>query len=340
MSPGPESRGSPERDRVLAAVAQEYGCEPCDPRTYDGEHDRNYRFTDQAGQDWVAKVSDAWVPAVSLDWQESLLQTAAEASLPFAVPSLRRTRDGRTRISVPAGAGGALAVRVVGWVAGTRLAEVPDPGLSTFRKVGEASALLTEAFSRLSAPADLPAHDWLLHRGPEVVRAGLARLDAAGRRTGAAELRERAERVRRFVEEFERVHAPRLDGVPWTVVHQDLHDGNLLVDASGKLSGVIDFGDAHRVPRVCDPAIAAAYAMRRTEDPLARLRAVAEGYERHVPLTAEERALLLPLATLRLCVNWALWHARAAESPVLIEEDDYERLRSKDTWATLEALLR
>ncbi|GAA4506546.1 hypothetical protein GCM10023159_03200 [Brevibacterium yomogidense] len=321
---------------ILEAVSREYGLQPLDVRIFKGEYDRNIRITDPVRGTWLIKVSDARTPAVALDWQETVLAAAAgsgvaggpaAAAVPgVATPHLLLTTSSDLRIEVVHG-GETYRVRLVSWIAGDLLSARTDVPRGVYVALGGVSAQLTAAFAPLEPPEDLPEHAWLAQRGTREIRSALARLPTDGRTRAVAEV----------AAHFEHQHASRMARVPWGVVHHDLHDDNVVVAGNDSMAlvGVIDFNDAHSAPLVADPAIAAAYATLRAEDPLDRIAAVVEGYEQHRALTDDEHALIRPLALLRLCTNWSVWSARAATAA----DPAYALHRSRHTWTAVDALL-
>lgn len=324
------------RSAVLGAVAREYGLDPRDPRVFKGEFDRNVRIADPERGTWLIKISDERTPTVALDWQETVLdaavhwQESGRPGLDVATPRLLANRHGDRRISLDHG-GETFRIRVVEWIDGDLLSACPAVPQGIYEEIGRVSAALTGAFAGLTPPAELPEHTWLAQRSTHEIRAALDRLPHDDRTRTVAEV----------VARFESDHADRLARVPWGVVHQDLHDDNTIV-AGGRgdsrklrLIGVIDFNDAHRAPLVADPAVAAAYATLRADDPRDRIAAVVAGYEEIRELSDDERALMEPLALLRLCTNWSVWSVRAAEAV----DPEYAMRRSRHTWAAVEALV-
>ncbi|QYM75521.1 phosphotransferase [Leucobacter luti] len=87
-----------------------------------------------------------------------------------------------------------------------------------------------------------------------------------------------------------RVVTPVAAELPNTLVHQDLHDSNVLADADGGIAAFIDFDDMLVGWRVAEPAIAAAYLARHTDDPRAAVDAVAAGWEAALPLQRQSAA--------------------------------------------------
>jgi len=115
---------------------------------------------------------------------------------------------------------------------------------------------------------------------------------------------------------------PQLLSLEHTTIHNDLNDYNLLVSATDcghiTISGILDFGDLCAAPRICELAIAAAYAVLDQSDPIRALSELITGYHAEWPLTATEIDLLWPLVRTRLAVsviNAALMKQQRPDDP-------------------------
>jgi 4-aminobutyrate aminotransferase-like enzyme len=94
--------------------------------------------------------------------------------------------------------------------------------------------------------------------------------------------------------------------MPRVAIYNDANDMNVFVsnDATGShATGIIDFGDMVRAPRVCEPAVAMAYAMMGAGDPLERAAALASAYHQAFPLADEAVAILAALSQVRVAVT-------------------------------------
>ena len=109
---------------------------------------------------------------------------------------------------------------------------------------------------------------------------------------------------------------PALPHLRWQVIHGDLNPHNLLGDpaAPDRVTGILDFGDMVRTPRVCDAAIAASYQIDpdRTADSLAAFTAAWAATD---PFTDEEAALLPLMIATRMVTTLAITAFRAARYP-------------------------
>ncbi|MEM9057129.1 MAG: phosphotransferase, partial [Pseudomonadota bacterium] len=156
-----------------------------------------------------------------------------------------------------------------------------------------------------------------------------------GDELGAIEQRDRRRLITRLHAHFVERVAPALAALPTTVVHGDANTDNLLVDAGDAgpaLSGLIDFGDLCLAPRVCDPAIACAYAMMQADDPVAAAEALIAGISARTALDDDELALVFPLLLTRLAVSVTVSALEKRRRP----DDPYVTISEAPAWRLLE----
>ncbi|WP_209374008.1 phosphotransferase [Brevibacterium renqingii] len=308
---------------VMAAVSELYGVRVERPKLFKGEFDRNVRFADHRHGMLLAKVSADSLGEDALRWQETVLHAAAESpEVTFRTPLVLPALDGSRHVRI-----GAHLVRVVTWISGRLWNEnssTGGAGAGLLRSLGEASARLTLALADVDMPPEIPGHDWMIERGPLVVRRALDRLEQAG-----GEQPERLSVIRGIVDRFAERVLPGLDELPRSVIHHDLHDANVVLDEAGQsLAGVIDFNDAVAAPRISDLAISGAYAMLGHSDPAAAFRSVIAGYRSVLEPEPAELDVVGEMALMRLCMNWAQWRARALDAA----DSEYALQRSARTW--------
>ncbi|RRJ87155.1 hypothetical protein EG850_04850 [Gulosibacter macacae] len=307
---------------LRGTIAQRYGLTVNEPQNLPGEYDRNLRFVDDQGRIWVAKIS-ALQAVKAVGWQALLLDHLENATLDCDVPRILPALDGARHVAVSYDGKRGL-LRVQSWVEGVPMRHAPVPGEQLLRSIGRVSAMLTSALADVEANSTPPRHHWL-------VEDSLNSFDTVVPELESEALAERLEPVRAAFAAI----MPIIPTLPRSVVHQDLHDENLLVDPiAEEVVGVIDFNDSFNTVRVADLAVAGAYAMLRQDDPVAALAQVVTGYLQRRSLTADELAALLPMSAMRLAINAATWAVRSAESGEPYAED-----RSKFTRPTLERLL-
>ncbi|WP_159500601.1 phosphotransferase [Microbacterium sp. 18062] len=214
--------------------------------------------------------------------QVALLAAAARAATPLPVPAL--LIDERTGSPLdPAGTTFVATLRP-----GIPL-EDAELTASLVDAIAAAQAALLDALRGVDASAArVPdTNDWsldaVLRHAPLVD----VHLDAELSRIAHLVISDYRDRV-----------SPILAGMPRQVLHADFNLSNLLV-TDGALTGIIDFGDAVRAPRVFDVAVTAAYLSMRlsaTDHPL-----VERYLARMTGRCALDDAELAVLPTLMLC---------------------------------------
>ena len=96
---------------------------------------------------------------------------------------------------------------------------------------------------------------------------------------------------------------PRLNALPWQVIHNDANDHNVIVSADRRTISLIDFGDIVYAPRVCGLAVACAYAMLGQPRPVRAILPLVAGYHEESPLLPAELAPLYDLIRTRLAMS-------------------------------------
>lgn len=269
----------------------------------DTERDDSFRV-DLAEGTVLAKVAHPLDGAELLDLQDAALAAAADLPVPRLVPTLdgsaSRALDGRI-------------VRVLSWLPGSEAGVARMP----LRAGGELLGRLSAALSSLDHPGADRLLPWDVARVPE-----LADYTADERLLAA---------IARFAHEV----SPVLATAPRQIVHGDFHPGNVLVDESGSISGVVDFGDVSRTARVCDVGVALGYLIPEDRPGVDVREAFVAGFESIVPLTPEERAvvpgLIVGRQIQRIVINEELGRrtGRLASAPRLWRLFD----RAWDDWA-------
>jgi len=263
--------------------------------TLEGEYDLNLRVTTPSGVRYVLKVMrEGCAPEfVDLLCAVHAHLESADATLP--VPRVVRTRSGRQWCSWRDEQGSPR----LAWL----LSHLPGAGYDRFRPrslalgaaLGAAAARLDRALATFAHPAlerplkwDLCAADW--------VADSLHLFDEPQRRALVARVMSRYEGI-----------APGVRALPRFVVHNDLNDANVLLARGDSdepvVTGLIDFGDILRSPRVAEVAIAGTYLLLGHSQPERLLAAMVAAYHAIVPLSPDELDLVWPLVLTRLAVS-------------------------------------
>lgn len=223
---------------------------------------------------------------------------------------------------------GALLVRVLTWLPGRPLSAVPPVTRSgaLLEDLGITMGRTARALAGFDHPAAHRIFQWDAVRGLDVVATHAPAVADPSRAALLARWQDRL--------------APLADVIPGLrhgVIHNDANDNNVLVaDDGGSISGLLDLGDSVHSIVVNELAVAAAYAALDAPDPLGVIAAVRRGFERELPLTSEEAAVVLDLVALRLCTSVAL----SAHQSSLAPDDEYLTISERPAWELLAVLER
>ncbi|HEV8237028.1 MAG TPA: phosphotransferase, partial [Gemmatimonadaceae bacterium] len=263
-------------------------------RQLTSERDQNF-LIDGANGDGaiVLKVANARENRLLLEAQHRVLARLGQEVIP--TPRLVCTTDGNALTAVDGSGGHRHFVWAVTHLEGRLLADVRYRSPDLLEDLGRNIGRLSSALRYVDEPALDREFNWDLAAAPS--RIGAAR-PAIGDRSLGATVDETLERVRRYV-------MPRTPALPRAPIHNDLNDHNILV-AGNRVSGILDFGDMVYGWRIADLAIAAAYAMLDTEDPLAVLGALVRGAHGESALDDVELEVVYELACLRLALSAAI----------------------------------
>lgn len=272
-----------------------------------GERDRNFRLDRDGAASLMIKLAHPDEAPEVTDFQTAALLHLAAADPGLPVPRLVRMRDGRTGRGLPAQDGRLCRLRVLHFLPGQPMTGAVTPMQA--QALGALTARLDRAFAGFAHPGDRRRLLWDIRELP-----GLRRLlpevpDPALRGLAEAAL-----------DRFEATAMPALAALPEQVIHNDLNPHNVLVDAAaGRLSGVIDFGDMLRAPRLQEVATACAYLLlpaapgRRISPAL--VEAFLTGHGGGAPLPPRQRALLPLLIGARMALTVLITSWRARRQP-------------------------
>lgn len=262
------------------------------------ERDLNWQVTAPEGR-FVLKFANAAEDPAVTRFQNGALEHVAARDPALPVPRVIRSLTGAPDVTLPDGS----LLRLLSWVDGVPM-HLTASSPAQRRDLGAMAARLTRALEGFDHPAANHELQWDLKQAAGL-RPLLPAIADAGLRA----------RCGGWLDWFDRVR-PRLDHLPWQVVHADLNPHNVLCAPGDpdRIAGVLDFGDMVRTPRICDLAVAAAYHVQPGAG-LASLAEVTAGWAAILPLTPDEAALLPGLTALRMVTTLALTSHRAARWP-------------------------
>jgi 4-aminobutyrate aminotransferase-like enzyme/Ser/Thr protein kinase RdoA (MazF antagonist) len=262
-----------------------------------GERDQNFLLDSTDGA-FVVKVANPGEDGAAIDMEQAALEHLEQTGCNIPTPRVVRTIRGER--SVPIDAGGAeTTLRVRSFLTGEPIKDGSSP-----RRVGVLAADLQHGLAGFFHPAAGRPLLWDVRSLP--LLGDLVEL------VPESELRSLVGGVLARVEEEV---LPRLASFPAQVIHNDLNPANLLVDGSGDITGVIDFGDMLHAPRIADLGVAGSYQVYDDDDPTAPLAELVTGYLERIELRPEELEVLVDLVAGRLCQSVVIAHWRAQLHP-------------------------
>ncbi len=324
------ARGRPrfEAEAARRVLAERYGV-TARLETLPGDRDLNfaaYADAQNGSPSFVFKIAHALEDRKALEGQHAAMRRLAEHGL--AVPAIVPALDGEDIAHVSDQAGRPHFARLLSWLPGVPLASVRPRTLDLLSDLGQFAGRLSAALADFTHPALERPLVWDLARAAETV-------------TGRLDLLSPDER--RLIEPFVRLFRDalaRCEGrLRRSATHHDANDWNVLTNGPAhrtrRIVGLIDFGDMLVSYAVADLAVAAAYGVLGTPDPLRAAVAMASAGHRVFPLDERETIVLFPFLAMRLCVSACM----SAEQQRMQPDNAYLSVSREPALRTL-ALLR
>jgi 4-aminobutyrate aminotransferase-like enzyme/Ser/Thr protein kinase RdoA (MazF antagonist) len=296
------------------------------------ERDQNFRIDSRTGARFVLKIANVREGAAMLEAENAAMEHVAAQGDSVACPRVVAGCDGRAIQSVEGRDGRRHHVRLLTWLPGMPFATTSPHTPALLADLGRFMGSLDQALASFDHLAAHREFHWDVARAAVVIRPLLAEIDGGERRA----------LLERLLARFEAATLPRLAALRRGVIHDDANDYNVLVGGGGSdllernqsVVGLLDFGDMVHSVVVAEPAVAAAYALLGTSDPLAAVAAVASGYHAAHPLAEGEIAVLWDL----VCMRLAMSVCHAANQRRSQPDNDYLSISEAPVWAALAKL--
>ena len=262
------------------------------------ERDQNFRLESSDGAAFVLKIANGGEDLRMLEAENAVMRHLAFTRI---VPAPVRTTSAQEIARLDA-----HFVRLVTWLPGRPFGETRRRSTALLADLGRSVGEIDHALATFDHHALHRPFQWDLAHAPALIADRLSLVPDAA--------------LRQLLESCLAVHrdtvAPRLPSLRRSVIHGDVNDYNVLVDArTQRVTGIVDFGDMVFSHTVNDLAIAMAYAALGTPDPIGAAAAVAAGYHAAYPLTDDEIAVLYALMCLRLGLSVCVAATQQAERP-------------------------
>ena len=289
--------------RAEALATEHYGLSVA-VRRLDSERDQNFRLRAADGRDYVLKVANPTEDRAVTNLQTEALRHVESRDPTLPIPRMVPARNGAVELEITFDDGSIRIVRVLSFLAGTPMHQAP-PSAALRREVGRCAARLALALRDFRHPGANHKLLWDIQHAAEL-RPLIGTVPSGQRDT-----------VERFLDGFAAHAVPVLAQLPIQPLHNDLNPHNIVVDPAEQahVAGIIDFGDLTATARINDLAIAAAYQVTDSDDPLAPACELIAAYHAISPLEARERGILFDLIATRMVMTIVISNIRAARYP-------------------------
>lgn len=310
------SIGAPKlpAELVEARVSEVYGLAGTF-RRLGGEREQNFKLNTAQGAQFVVKVASLEEPTESLEFQIEALEHVATIDPGFPAPRVVRTLQGAPMATIAEEKGKVHVLRVLTFLPGQTVldrinAEQRELGAEELIALGAMSGRLARAlqgFHGRGAPRSMP---WDLKNAPQLLAGLVDRMPDRARCTVGA-----------LLPALSNTLTGALPKLRAQVIYNDFHESNIIAtfDPPFSVAGVIDFGDMVYGPVAQDLAVTIASLIHWSSDPVFAASCLARGYQRFMPLEADDLALLrdLVLARLMLQVGIVAYRADAKDATPL-----------------------
>ena len=279
-----------------------------------GEHDLNFRLS--GPQEALVKLHAPDNDPALLDLQIAVLDHLHRVAPDLPV-SRQLRRDGCALIPCAG-----YQARVLSWLPGQVWAKATRHADSA-AGLGRLLGRLDRALASFAHPAAARVYGWDIGQADQHIPSLWAIEPAEKRAVVAGLLGDFSARVR-----------PILARCPRQVIHNDANDYNVLLDDAGLVCGLLDFGDMVESWRIVELAVACAYALIGSPDPLGAILPLVAGYHAENPLSMDEIEVLFPLIQLRYAVSITMAAVQIRAHP----ENAYLLISQEDVWRELQRL--
>ena len=271
----------------------------------DSERDQNFLVESGDGKRYVLKIANRAEAIDVIEFQIGALRHIAQTDPALPVPRVIRCPRGLDYHTVRFPDGSDHVIYLLSYLDGIVLEETAiacQPG--TYRRLGAFMARVDIALRGYFHPAADQQHPWNI--------ASCMRLRAL-----TTHIDRGREEVERVLDHMQLVVAPRLAALRHQVVHQDAHNGNILVDPDdpGTITGLIDFGDMLHGTLVAEVAVACDSIPFDADDVVTPVCDIVSGFDTMLALDEDEIDLIFDMVCARNALTVAVVAARAALTP-------------------------
>jgi len=267
-----------------------------------GELDLNFLGQTEAGEKFIVKVMRENCPESLIDLQTATLRHLEKTIQQIKLPKVVLTQEGTTYTYFEN-----KILWVLTYCEGTLLADFRPHTEELIFSFGEAIAHLTNSLEGFEHPTMKRGFYWEMTKTLEV-KPYIKYVNESIK-----------QQVQDAFDQFEIITYDQLIQLPYSVIHNDANDYNVLIAESEQgeqvVNALFDFGDMSYQPTICELAIALAYLIFGKEQPISIIATFLKGYTSIRSLTEQEIDILLDLIEARLAVSIATSSYRQTQNP-------------------------
>ncbi|MGH2382643.1 MAG: phosphotransferase, partial [Candidatus Limnocylindria bacterium] len=286
------------------------------------ERDQNFAIIDEDGRGWVLKVANVAEDPGVVEMEVAAVARIAEVDPALPVSLAHPTLEGGPIARVEVSGSGTHLVRLIPLLPGrnARPEELTDDNIHA---IGAVVARVGHALRGFFHPAAGRVILWDQQHLPRLFP-----------HAALVEPGPRRDLLERVLARFSERVLPAMPTLRSQVIHNDVTLDNLLVDAGGAVTGIIDFGDMAHTALVLDIPATLQSLFRERDDLFQVAATFLDGYTSVLPLEEVEAHLLGDLLAGRMAQTILISAYRTRQYP----DNEYIHGWSEPAWALLSQL--
>lgn len=316
-------------EKVKELARELYGLKVRVFKELDSYTDQNFYLKDESGREFVFKISNTAEEEDVLDMQIKAMEYLNKHIKDYRIPSVCPMLSGERLTAVPGPDGADYFVRMLVYIPGEFIGNIENHTPELLHDVGYLTGSMDKALTGFSHRAANRHVKWDL-KNMRGITPIIEYIDDPELRTV----------IEHFLLQFDTFVVPVLPDLRTGMIQNDANEQNILVEKNeaGKINvkGIIDFGDMLYSYILCEPAVAAAYAIIcRPIELIETAAAVIGGYHEAFPLTDKELEIIFYLICARLCISVTMSAFRRTLEP----DSDYLLLSAAPAEKVLKELM-
>jgi 4-aminobutyrate aminotransferase-like enzyme/Ser/Thr protein kinase RdoA (MazF antagonist) len=282
----------------------------------------SYQIITEDGEYFVLKLADSEISSEMIELEYQAVENLIDQGIKIDLPRILPTNSGSVEAVHITGQGFTMRGRLLEFVSGIPWCQAEESNPTQLRNLGQLLGKIDLILNGMDHPAAYRTHQWDLSRAAQH-RHKISLINDSDRK----KLLEWAFHL------YAACALPHLADFPHALIHADANDENILLQ-SGRISGLLDFGDCIYNPVICELAITLAYIMLDQSNPLHVGAELVAGYHAIHPRLILELTVLFPLVCGRLATTLTI----AAERRQIDPNHPNWFVTEERAWALLEQM--